>query len=439
MHQSSTLYVGLDVHQESSAVAYVAKAHDAEVIFLGTIGTRQADIDQLVRQLQAKATHLVFVDEAGPCGSWLSRYLTNTGHICWVVAPSLIPQKAGDRVNTDRRDAVQLARRMRSGDLTPVYVPKVEDEAMRDLTRAREDALRDLKAAKFRLNAFLLRHDIRYTGAATWGPAHLRWLSEVVCPTPAQHIVFQAYVRAVNEHTERLGRLERELQDQVQSWRVSPVVEALQALRGVQFTVAVTTVAALGDLTRFDNPRQLMKCLGLIPSEYSTGERRRQGTMTTAGNTHARRALVEGAWSYRDPAKVSRHLQLRLAPQPNAIQDISWKAQVRRCKRFRRLMARGKNANPVVVAIARELVGFLWALATQVPVTPSVPQTDRPWTDNTAGWPCLSEEAQPRCGATLDGVKRLKETLVPRSRPAPDGRKSGGTQPTDISRINRRF
>ena len=205
---------------------------------------------------------------------------------------------------------------MRSGDLTPVYVPKVEDEAIRDLARAREDTLRDLKAAKIRLKAFLLRHDIRYTGRATWGPAHLRWLSEVVCPTPAQQIVFQEYVRAVNEHTERLQRLAQELQDQVQTWRLQPVVEALQALRGVQFTVAVTIVAELGDLTRFDNPRQLMSYLGLTPSEYSSGERRRQGSITKTGNTHARRALVEGAWAYRYPAKVSRHLQQRLRSSP---------------------------------------------------------------------------------------------------------------------------
>jgi transposase len=291
MSQSSTLSIGLDVHKDSIAVASVATEHAAEVISLGTIGTRHAEIDQLIRKRPSKAPHLVYVYEAGPCGSWLYRYLTPKGHRCWVVAPSLLPNKAGDRVKTDRRDAMQLARLMRSGDLTPVDVPKVEDEAIRDLTRAREDALRDLKAAKLRLKAFLLRHDIRYTGRATWGPAHLRWLSEVVCPTPAQQIVFQEYVRAVNEHTERLGRLERELQDQVQSWRLYPVVEALQALRGVQFTVAVTTVAELGDLTRFDNPRQLMKFLGLIPSEYSSGERRRQGTMTKAGNTHARRAL----------------------------------------------------------------------------------------------------------------------------------------------------
>jgi transposase len=370
MRQSSTLYIGLDVHKDSIAVAYVAKDHDAEVIYLGTIGTRQCDIDQLVRKLQSKATPLVFVYEAGPCGYWLYRYLTKKGQVCWVVAPSLIPKKAGDRVKTDRRDAVQLARLMCSGDLTPVYVPKVEDEAIRDLTRAREDTLRDLKAAKFRLKAFLLRHDMRYTGRASWGPAHLRWLAEVVCPTPAQQIVFQAYVRAVTEHTERLQRLEQELHEQVKAWRLHPVVEALQALRGVQFTVAVTTVAELGDLSRFDNPRPLMKFLGLIPSEYSSAEKRRQGSITTAGNTHARRALVEGAWAYRYPAKVSRHLQLRLETQPKAIQDISWKAQVRLCKRYRRLIARGKHANQVVVAIARELVGFMWAIAQQVTVTP---------------------------------------------------------------------
>jgi transposase len=309
MSQSNTLFIGMDVHKDSIAVAYIAQDHGAEVSYLGSIGTRQCDIDQLVRKMQSKAKHLIFVYEAGPCGYWLYRYLMKKGYDCWVVAPSLIPHKPGDRVKTDRRDAVQLARLARSGDLTAVYVPQVEDEAMRDLSRAREDTLSDLKAAKFRLKAFLLRHDIRYTGRADWNPAHLRWLSEVVCPTPAQQIVFQEYVRAVNEHTERLQRLDQELQDHVKSWRLNPVVEALQALRGVQFTVAVTTVAELGDLTRFNTPRELMKFLGLIPAEYSSGERRRQGAITKAGNTHARRALIEGAWAYRDPAHVSRHLQ----------------------------------------------------------------------------------------------------------------------------------
>jgi transposase len=218
---------------------------------------------------------------------------------------------------------------MRSGALTLVSVPQLEDDAMRDLRRAREEAIGDLKAAKFRLQACFLRHDIRYTSRATWGPAHRRWRSEVGCPTPAQPIVFQAYVRAVNEHTERRHPLEGALQAQVTTWRLQPVVEALQALRGVQFPVAVTTVAALGDLTRVDHPRALRKFLGLIPSAYTRGERRRQGAMTKAGNTHARQALLEGAWADRYPANVSRHLQLRRDTQPTAVQDISWQAQVR--------------------------------------------------------------------------------------------------------------
>ena len=326
MPQSRTLSIGMDVHKDAIAVASVGQEHHAEVIYLGALGTRQCAIDQLVRKLQSKSQQLVFVYEAGPCGYWLYRYLTKKGHACWVVAPSLIPKKAGDRGKTNRRDAIQLARLMRPGDLTPVYVPQVADEAIRDLSRAREDALRDRKTAKHRLKAFLLRHDIRSTGQATWGPAHLRWLSEVVCPTPAQHIVFQAYVRAVTAQSERLGRLAQDLQDGVQTWRLRPVIDALQALRGVQFTVAVTIVAELGDLTRCDKLSQLMSYLGLTPSEYSTGDHRHQGTITKTGNAHARRALIEGAWAYRYPAQVSRHLQWRLEKAPKAVQDRSWKA-----------------------------------------------------------------------------------------------------------------
>jgi transposase len=413
MAQSSTLFIGMDVHQETIAVAYVAQDHGAEVTSLGTIGTRQCGIDQLVRKMPSKAKQLVFVYESGPCGYWLSRYLSQKGYDCWVVAPSLIPKKAGDRVKTDRRDAVQLARLARSGDLTAVYVPKVEDEAIRDLSRAREDTISDLKDAKFRLKAFLLRHDIRYVGRANWNPAHLRWLAEVVCPTPAQQLVFQAYVRAVTEHTERLQRLEQARHDHVKAWRLHPVVEALQALRGVQCTVAVTMVADIGDRSRFDPPRELMKFLGLIPSEYSSGERRQQGSITKAGNTHARRALVEGAWAYRDPATVSRHLQRRLETQPKSIQDISWKAQVRLCKRYRQLVARGKHANVVTVAIARELAGFMWAMAKEVPVIPS----DSDGSDWHACLrivqlgkvpTCIGRDAAP-VWCTLGGVKRLVE------------------------------
>jgi transposase len=296
--------------------------------------------------------------------------LTKKKLTCWVVAPSQIPKKAGDRVKTDRREALHLARLLRSGDLRPVYVPAVADEAIRDLGRAREDSLKDGKAAKARLKAVLLRQDIRYEGRANWGSAQLRWLAKVVCSTPAQPIVFQEYVRAVSEHQERLQRLEAELQTQVQPWRWLPVVEASQALRGVQCTVAVTLIAELGDLSRCENLRQLMSSLGLSPSDHTTGERRRQGAITKTGNSHARRALIEGAWAYRYPAKVSRHLQLRLEKGPKVIQDISWKAQVRLCKRYRRLVARGKNVNQVVVAIARELAAFVWALAREVEVAP---------------------------------------------------------------------
>jgi transposase len=370
MDQSSkTLYVGLDVHKESIAVAYAPEDRGAEVVSLGPIGTRQCDIDKLIRTLQSKGATLIFVYEAGPCGYWVYRYLTRKGLRCTVVAPSLIPRKPGDRVKTDRRDAMTLARLMRSGDLTSIYVPQIEDEAMRDLSRGREDAMRDLKAAKYRLKAFLLRHDIRYEGRANWTAAHLRWLSAVVCPTPVQQIIFQEYVRAVTEQHERLQRLEAELRDHVTRWRLYPVVEAIQALRGVELTGAIILIAELGDLTRFDTPRQLMSYLGLTPSEYSSGERRRQGGITKAGNTHARRALVEGAWAYRYPAKVSRHLQLRLEKLPAEVQTISWKAQVRLCKRYRQLVARGKHVNQVVVAIAREMAAFAWAIARTVPRT----------------------------------------------------------------------
>jgi transposase len=224
----------------------------------------------------------------------------------------------------------------------------------------------------------LLRHDSRSTGQATWGPAHLRWLSEVVCATPAQQTVFQDYGRAVNAPTERLQRLEPALPAQVTTWRLQPVVEALVGLRGVQCIVAVTTVAALGDLTRVENPRQVMNYLGLIPAEYSSGARRRQGAITKAGHAHARRALVAGAWAYRYPANVSRHVQLRLETLPKPIQDLRWKAQVRLCTRFRRLLARGQHPTHVVVAIARDLAGFMWAIAKEVPLIPSTPSPDGP-------------------------------------------------------------
>jgi transposase len=369
MHKPNTLFVGLDVHKDSISVAHVPDDRRAEVTYIGRIGTRAADIDRLLRRLQDKADRLIVAYEAGPCGYVLHRHLTRRGITCLVVAPSLIPRKPGDRVKTDRRDAVQLARLLRSGDLDSVYVPSVEDEALRDLCRAREAAVVTLKAAKFRLKSLLLRLGLHYTGRADWNDAHLRYLSKVVCPTPAQQIVFQESLRAVDEQVERLKRLQAELTDLVPAWRLAPVVHALQALRGVQDTVAVTVVAELGDLTRFDNPRQLAAFLGLVPSEDSTGDSRRQGPITKAGNSHARRALVEGAWAYQYPAKVSPHIRKRLEGLPTSIQDIAWKAQLRLCKRFRRLLAKGKHPNVVVTAIARELAAFMWAIAKEVPLT----------------------------------------------------------------------
>ncbi len=369
MPQPTTLFVGLDVHKDSIAVAHAEAERVDPPHFVGSIGTRQADIDKLIRRLHAKAPRLVFAYEAGPCGYVLHRYLTGKGLDCRVVAPSLTPKKPGDRVKTDRRDAVEIARLLRSGDLTPVYVPRLEDEAIRDLCRARDAARVTLKAAKLRLKSFLLRLGLHYTGRATWTAAHRRYLARVVCPTAAQQIVFQESLRAVDEQVERLGRIEQELRAAAPQWRLSSVVEALQALRGVQWVVALTVVAELGDLTRFANPRQLAAFVGLIPSEHSSGDTRRQGGITKAGNGRARRALIEAAWAYRYAAKVSPSIQQRLESLPQRIQDIAWKAQLRLCKRFRRLTARGKHANVACTAIARELVAFMWAIAKEVPLT----------------------------------------------------------------------
>jgi transposase len=362
------LFVGLDVHKDSISVAHVTSDPGAEVVYVGRVGTRTADVDKLLRRLQRRGDRLVFAYEAGPCGYGLYRHLSVKGITCLVVAPSLIPKKPGERVKTDRRDAVQLARLLRSGDLTPVYVPRIEDEAIRDLSRAREAAMSNLKDAKLRLKSFLLHHGLNYTGRATWNEAHLRYLAKVVCPTPVQQIVFQESLLTVTESVERVHRLETELDGTVGTWRLCPLVQAFQALRGVQQHVALTMAAEVGDLTRFDNPRQLAAFIGLIPSEYSSGESRRQGGITKAGNGHVRKALVEGAWAYRYPAKVSPHLQKRLEGLPKPIQDIAWKAQVRLCKRYRRMIGRGKNPNVVVTAIARELAAFMWSIAREVPI-----------------------------------------------------------------------
>jgi len=366
MSKSSTLFVGMDVHKETIEVAIGTNRLNGTVRHYGRIPNRIDAIDKLVAKLKRQAATLMFVYEAGPCGFGLYRHLTRKKHRCAVVAPSLIPKKPGDRVKTDRRDAIRLAQLHRAGDLTPVYVPDVDDEAIRDLSRAREDAMLDQKAARQRLKSFLLRHGIRYQGRANWNEPHLRWLTTVIMPTPAQQIVFQDYVNTITERTERLKRLENMLKEHVKGWYFAPVVDALQAMRGIRFINAVTFIAELGDLTRFDHPRHLMCFLGLVPSQYSSGERTRLGPITKNGNRHARRNLVEAAWAYRYKAKISREIQLRQEKLPLRIREIAWKAQTRLCARYRKLMARGKNKNVVVVAIARELLAFMWDIAQQV-------------------------------------------------------------------------
>jgi len=339
-----------------------------EVRHYGKIGGTMDALDKTVRKLRSNGSPLRFVYEAGPCGYELYRHLTEQGFVCKVVAPSKTPRKSGDRIKNDRRDAETLARLERAGELTAIYVPHEEDEAMRDLTRAREDAVKALRTARQQLGAFLLRYGKRYPGKASWTPAHRRWLSDIALAHPSQQIVLQEYIHTVEACTERVARLTDQILRLLPEWRMAPVVKAFQALRGVAPIVAVTTVAEVGDMSRFETPRQLMAYLGLVPSESSSGESIHRGGITKTGNGHVRRTLVEAAHAYSFPARVSRHLLKRQEGLPQPVLDLAWKAQVRLCGRFRRLMARGKPKTKVITAIARELAGFMWAIAREVTV-----------------------------------------------------------------------
>lgn len=283
-----------------------------------------------------------------------------------VAASSLIPKKCGERVKTDRRDALKLARLHRAGELTAVYVPDAQDEAMRDLSRARQDAVEATQKAKQRLKAFLLRHHIVYSGRSAWSKAYFRWLADIAMAYPAQQVALQEYIDTVHEGLQRVDRLTDQIRQLVPQWRMAPVVSALQAARGVSLVVAVILLAELGDLSRFGKPSQLMAYLGLVPSEHSSGESTKRGAITKTGNRHARKALIEAAWAYRMPARVSRPLLKRQQDVPEEVCRIAWKAQLRLCTRFRRMVARGKLKQKVATAIARELSAFLWAMAQQV-------------------------------------------------------------------------
>lgn len=378
MSNTNIVFIGLDTAKESSSVAYTFDDRNHQPCSLGKILTNKQSIQKLVRQMQSKypGTTLIFVYEAGPCGYWIYRLITRLGHECFVVAPSLIPKKPGVRIKTDKRDALMLAQLLKSGDAKAIYVPEPEDEAMRDLSRARERAMRDLNDARYQLKALLLRNHICYAGTANWSLKHLRWLTELVLPHACQQIVLQEMIQTINERNKRLSRLDDELAHQVKGWRYYPVVKAFQAMRGVRLLVATGVVAELGDLTRFDHPRKLMGYLGLVPSEHSTGGRRRLGGLTKAGNGRARRLLIEGAHSYRYPANISTELQKRQEGLPKAIIDIAWQAQLRLCRRYQRLMRRNKHYNLVVAAIAREMSAYLWAIAREV-VLPAIDPKQR--------------------------------------------------------------
>lgn len=359
---NDTTFVGLDVYKETIAVA-VANGHGGEVRSWNLIPNTPEAVRKLVRRL-GTPRQLVCVYEAGPCGYILYRHLSRMGARCLVVAPSLIPAKPGDRVKTDRRDATKLARLLRSGDLTPIWVPDEEHEALRDLTRARDDARVDLLRARHRLSKFLLRLGlILPAGVKPWSVKHRQWVQGLELPRACQQIVLREYVLTLEQTQERLRRLETELAEAARTSQHAAVIAALQALRGVGLVTAITLVAEVGDFHRFRTPRELMAYAGLVPSESSSGPRQHRGAITKTGNAHVRHMIVEAAWHYRHAPGVWGALRQRQVGQPEEIKAIAWQAQDRLHRRYRRLLGRGKARQQVVVAVARELLGFAWAVA----------------------------------------------------------------------------
>ena len=364
--EKRNMFVGLDVHQETIDVSIAEGGRQGEVRHYGEIASDLEPLDKVVKALRAPGRRLHFVYEAGPCGFGIHRHLTARGEECVVVSPSMIPQRSGDRVKTDRRDSQMLARLHRAGDLRAIYVPTDTDEAVRDLVRTREDAVGVGRQAKSRLKAFLLRQGRRYLGREGWTLPYRRWLADLSFPSAAQHIARQEYRDAIEETERRIERLTEQLRQLAPAWRWAPVVTALQALRGVSFITAVGLVAERGDLRRFGHPRELMAYLGLVPSEHSSGPTVRRGAITKAGNPHVRRLLAEAAWAYQGIPRIGRQHAYRQEALPKVVCDLAWKAQLRLSGRFRRLVARGQAKPKVATAIARELAGFIWAIAREV-------------------------------------------------------------------------
>ncbi|MNW53105.1 Transposase IS116/IS110/IS902 family protein [compost metagenome] len=356
-------FVGLDVSKEKIAVAVADEGRDAPR-FVGTIANNPGAIRKLIKQLGDPQT-LSFCYEAGPTGYELYRWITNLGAACEVIAPSLIPKRSGDRVKTDRRDALQLAQLYRSGELTSIYIPTKEDEALRDLVRAREDAREDVHRARQRLLKFLLRLNIHHPVhlKKRWTKVYRQWLETLTFEYTAQQRTYDEYLHAIYEAEQRQKRLETEILNQATVGAKAEIIQVIQSLRGVARLTAVTIVAELGTFTRFRSPAQLMAYLGLVPREYSSGQSVKRGGMTKTGNRHMRRVIVEAAWSYRHRPAVKRDLAERLEGMSSEVQSISWRAQERLHTKYKKMIHRGKPKTVAIGAVARELVGFLWAAA----------------------------------------------------------------------------
>jgi transposase len=365
-HCNKTRFVGLDVHKDSIVIA-VAEAGRESARVVGSVPFEWKALSKALDRLGPRST-VSCCYEAGPTGYGLARALIAAGWHCDVIAPSLVPKKSGQRIKTDRRDAMKLAQNHRSGDLVAVFIPDEQTEAIRDLERAREDAKKSERVAQHQLSKFLLRHGRRYPGKTTWNDAHRAWIAQVAFAEPAQQHVLADGLATVEAATLRCRQLTDRLRELTEAWRLAPLVKAFQALRGVEFVTAVTFAAEVGDFRRFAKAGDFMGYVGLIPSEQTTGDRRRQGPITKTGNAHVRHLLVESAWHYRRQPRISKALRERsvgLSPQVCA---IAWKAQKRLHGRLQRLISRGKNPAEAATAAARELAGFVWAIAREVPL-----------------------------------------------------------------------
>jgi len=372
MSNLSEAFVAFDTSKLRNAVAIADAGRAGEVRFLGEIDNTPAATAKLVKKLAAKYERLSFCYEAGPTGYGLYRQITSLGQECLVAAPSLIPKKPGNRVKTNRRDAVGLVKSLRAGELTAVWVPDRHHEAMRDLTRARDAAVMDLRRKRQQVSAFLLRQGLHYPGKTTWGKAHMNWLASQKLEYLEQRIAFEEMILAVRQAQERLERLEQAVHAAVPDWSLAEVVTALMAMRGMDLISAATFLAEIGDLSRFQTPSELMGYLGLVPSEDSTGDKTKRGPITKAGNRRARRMLVECAWSYQHPPRIGPDKQAKVAAAPSAVREIAWKAQCRLNKRYRALVRRGKLKTVAITAVARELAGFIWAVAREIPTVRAV-------------------------------------------------------------------